>query len=277
MSTLIVAEIGINHNGKVELALELIRYAKMYGFDAVKFQKRNPELYPETPKRSAILGDCTYREHKRALELSYADYVRIDEYCRGLNIDWFASCFDTDSVDFMKDFNVPYWKIASCSITDLELVEYIGEQEGYVIMSTGMSIIQEVDLAYKTLRKAREGGVAILHCCGEYPTPIDHANLLLLSYYQRRYPEAKIGYSDHTATVAIPAASVLLGAEIVEVHVTLDRAMPGSDQSASVGLKGMETLVRHIRAFEKAAGHPTKHFYPEEKAKRESMRMVSSG
>ena len=277
MSTLIVAEAGVNHNGKVEIALELIRYAKMYGFDAVKFQKRNQELYPETPKKSAIIGDCTYREHKRALELSEEDYITINDYCNEIGIEWFASCFDEESVVFMSVFKPNYWKIASCSVTDLDLVGYIAAQEGHVIISTGMCTMPEADAAIGVLHEVREGDFSILHCCGEYPTPIDHVNLNMIPHWkQRTIDKIRIGYSDHTATVAIPAASVLLGAEIVEVHVTLDRAMPGSDQSASVGLVGMETLVRHIRGFEKAMGYNTKHFYPAEKEKRESMKMAVS-
>lgn len=302
MSTFIIGEIGINHNGKVENALELIKIAADYGFDAVKFQKRNPELYPERLYESPILGQCTYRQHKRALELSKADYDRIDALCKLLAIDWFASCFDTDSVDFIAPYKPKYWKIASPCITDLRLVEYIARQPGKKIMSTGMSTMEEVREAVETIGNytmPQDREAYILHCCSEYPTPLQHVNLRVMEILMQRLNErfeyvhgyyyivegiakrvnlhSKIGYSSHDATVNIPVAAAAMGAQAIEVHITLDRAMPGSDHAASLERRGMETLVRHIRSVETALGSSEKQFYEGEKRIREKVKQVQKG
>ncbi len=279
MAVMIVAEIGIAHNGNVETALQLIDMARACGFDAVKFQKRNPERYPEKPYMSPHIGQCTYREHKRAQELSEDDYNDINHYCLDLpdqqGIEWFASCFDEESVDFIAKYNPAYWKIASPVMAeDLDLVRYIGRQPGHIIMSTGMSTQDEVDAAVHILHSdfdKKDSEITLLHCCSEYPTPNEHANLCYLRLLKLHYG-CRVGYSSHDAGVPLCVAAVALGAEVIEVHITLDRTMPGSDHAASLEKTSMERLVRHIRAVEQALGSTEKQFYDGEKAIREKVR-----
>ncbi len=270
--TFIIGEIGINHNGKVENAIELIELAKRAGFDAVKFQKRNPERYPDRPYNSPVFGETTYREHKRRLELSYEDYVAIDNASKAIGIEWFASCFDKESVDFIAQFKPKYWKIPSPVITDLELLRYLNRhsETGVFFMSTGMSTIDEVKEAVNTLGGR---GAMLLHCCSEYPCPIDHVNLEMINTYKRLF-SFKIGYSSHDATVTIPVAAVCMGAEIIEVHITKNRSLKGSDHAASLEYVGMETLVRRIRDIEIAMGTGNKQFYPEEQRIREKVKQT---
>lgn len=282
----IVGEIGINHNGDVNKAIELIRLAKNIGFDAVKFQKRNPELYPDRPYNSPLFGEVTYKEHKRLLELSQSDYEQIDQVCLQEGIEWFASCFDIESVDFIKQFNPKYWKIASPCITNIGLIRYIAKQTGKVIISTGMSTIGEVSNAVYEFRLAKDPEfdisdhsfsryLALLHCCSEYPCPVDHVNLNMILTLKAMFPYLDIGYSSHDATVAIPVSAVAMGASIIEVHITADRSQRGSDHAASLEHRGMETLVRHIRAVEKALGSCEKQFYPEEQKIRDKVKQIT--
>ena len=265
MEVTIIGEIGINHNGNLDTALKLIDQAKWAGFDAVKFQKRNPDYYSDDLYDSPLFGRVPYREHKRRLELSYNDYIAIDAHCILEGIDWFASCFDKESVDFIAQFKPDYWKIASPSFLDHELVEYIACQEGFVIASTGMCTWQEMNDSVEVLSRVRRyDEFALLHCCSQYPTPPEHVNLNFLQTMATFYP-CKVGYSSHDAGVPTPAASVLYGAEIVEVHITLSRAMPGSDHGVSLEREEMERLVRHIRNNELIQGSFEKQFYDEEK------------
>lgn len=275
MAVFIVADAGINHQGNIDIAIELIDLARWAGFDAVKFQKRNPERYPETPYLSPILGETTYREHKRALELSEADYQHIINFCYDAKFQWFASCFDKESVDFIARAHPKYWKIPSPCILDLDLVRYFAQQNGFIIMSTGMSTIEEMNAAiaalvhYKTYDE-----IALLHCCSEYPTPPEHINLRVIEWLKRTYP-CKIGYSSHDAGVPASVAAVGMGAEIIEVHITLDRTMPGSDHSASLEREEMERLVRHIRAVDTALGTDVKQFYEGERKIRKKVQQIS--
>jgi N-acetylneuraminate synthase len=271
VKTFIIGEIGINHNGKVETGIELMELAKKSGFDAVKFQKRNPELYPERVYNSPLFGETTYREHKRRLELSYDDYVAIDTISQDIGIEWFASCFDKESVDFIAQFKLRYWKIPSPVITDLELIEYFAKQSGHLIMSTGMSSMPELSNA---IRMIPTSNFSLLHCCSEYPCPIEHVNLEMIRTLKESYPDNSIGYSSHDGTVVIPVSAVCYGAEIIEVHITKNRSQKGSDHSASLEIVGMETLVRHIRAVELASGSGIKQFYPEEQKIRDKVKQV---
>ena len=272
MRVQVIGEIGICHNGNVENVLKLIDQAKWAGFDAVKFQKRNPELYPERPYNSPLFGEMSYREHKRRLELSESDYRRIDAYCKEAGIEWFASCFDKESVDFIAQFKPKYWKIASPGMLDDDLVEYIGKQPGTIIMSTGMSLEDEVDIAIYLLHD-RRADLVLLHCCSEYPTPNHHLNLRGITRYvdQVRLTPIRVGYSSHDGGVPCSVAAVALCAEVIEVHITLDRAMKGSDHAASLEREEMERLVRHIRAVEVAMGSYDKQFYEGERKIREKV------
>ena len=288
-SVMIIGDVGINHNGKVENAIALIRLAKIAGFDAVKFQKRTPELYPEKPYNSPLFGEISYREHKKRLELSFEDYCKIDEYCGNEDIIWFASCFDLLSVEFIARFNRIFWKIASPSITDHKLVEEVARQRGYTIMSTGMSTLHEVVEAINIFQRIKQlalGGailtkidtgnyLGILHCCSEYPTPLEHINLSYITKLQHIYKYHKIGYSSHDATVVMPVSAVVLGARIIEVHITQNRSQLGSDHAASLEFVGMETLVRHIRAVEQAIGDGKKHLWDGEQKIRDKVKQIA--
>jgi N-acetylneuraminate synthase len=278
----IVAEIGINHNGNIETALEIIELAVKAGFDAVKFQKRNPELYSERPYFSAVLGDTTYREHKRALEFGYDEYSVIDAYCKDRDIKWFASCFDYDSIDFISQFDTGVWKIPSPAIHNLGLVRHFASQKGKCWMSTGMSEWKEIVDAIKAFKSAKcaelvdlHDQLGIVHCCSEYPCPVDHVNLAMVRHYTELYPMLDIGYSSHDGGVPIPVCAVALGAKYIEVHVTKNRMLAGSDHSASLEYRGMETLVRHIRAIERALGVPYNVFYEGERKIREKVQVSS--
>ena len=288
-SVMIIGDIGINHNGKVDKAIELIRLANKAGFDAVKFQKRTPELYPEKSYNSPLFGEISYREHKKRLELSYEDYIKIDECCGNEGIEWFASCFDLASVDFISQFNRKLWKIASPSITDLELVKAIAMQSGYTIMSTGMSTLHEVVEAVSAFKQGKEKGngllskedlgkyLGILHCCSEYPTPLEHINLSYIHKLQHIFKYHRIGYSSHDATVVMPVSAIALGATIIECHITSNRSQVGSDHSASLEYVGMETLVRHIRTVEQAMGDGKKHLWEGEQKIRDKVKLVAKG
>jgi len=272
---IMVAEAGINHGGKLETALELISLAKWAGFDYVKFQKRDPLLYPEKPYNSPLLGQTTYRKHKQFLELSYQDYEAIDVYCKEIGIEWFASVFDKPSVDFMKVFNPPFWKLPSPAIFNKDLVRYVAEQGGKVIMSTGMSELPEVIRAVNILRaygKHEGDWLYILHCCSEYKTPKEHVNLNYIPTLVKLFPYARVGYSSHDAGVPFSVGAVAKGAEMIEVHVTLDRTMKGSDHKASLEREEIERVVRHCQDTYIALGDgDVKHFYPEEKRIREKV------
>lgn len=278
----IVAEIGINHNGDIEQALQMIDVAKKTGFDAVKFQKRNADLYPERPYNSPLFGKTTYRDHKYQLEFNEQDYLTIDMYCKQIGIEWFASCFDRDSIEFIAEFKPKYWKIPSPAIFDLDLVKCFAKQDGKVYMSTGMSEWYEVVNAIKAFEASRgvefsELGshLGIVHCCSEYPCPAEHINLNMIKHYKELYPTLDIGYSSHDAGVPFSVCAVAIGATYIEVHITLDRTMKGSDHIASLEYRGMETLVRHIRAVEQALGVSHKTFYDGERVIRDKVQQVS--
>jgi len=263
---IIVGDRGINHNGNVETAIQIALAAYEAGFDYVKMQKRNPDLYPDRPYTSPVFGETTYREHKRGLELSAEDWGVFDEAMCDYGIDWFASPFDTDSVDFLTGYSMPYWKIASPCVFDLALVDNIGRtakaQGAPVIISTGMQSVSETRLAVTVLSKyLLPKDIDILHCCSEYPTPSNHANLLVIQRLKAAYPGHSIGYSSHDAGILVPATAAVFGAEIIEVHITLNRAWKGSDQAASIEPDGMRLLVQRARILEQAMGDGIKEVY----------------
>jgi len=260
-----VADAGINHNGNIDNAFKLIDNAKSAGFDYVKFQKRNPDRYPERPYHSPVFGETTYREHKRRLEFNRAQYDAIDNYCYNVGIEWTASVFDFESVDFLMQYDPPFIKIPSPATLNLALVVYVAKQGKPVVMSTGMCEEAEIFFAMNMFEDENvpAENITILHCNSEYPTPIDHANLAYIAKLNDKW-DVPIGYSSHDGNVAVPVQAVAYGAEMIEVHITLDRTMPGSDHAASLEYVGMETLVRHIRAVEIAHGKPEKIVYPGE-------------
>jgi len=261
----VIAEIGINHNGSVDLAKRLIEEAARAGCNAVKFQKRTPEkalprdqwaVVRETP-----WGQMSYIDYRRRIEFKWPDYVEIDRCCSSHGIDWFASCWDEESVDFIERFDPPCHKVASASVTDMALLRRIGATGRPIIMSTGMSTMAQVADAVQTLDSDQ---LLIAHSTSSYPCPIDALNLRMMETLRRLYPHCPIGYSGHETGLVPTWAAVALGATFVERHITLDRAMWGSDQAASVEITGLRRLVDAIRDLETALGDGVKRIHESE-------------
>ena len=274
--TYVIGEIGINHNGELVNALALIDHAKEAGMDAVKFQKRTPEIC--TPRdqwdieRETPWGLMTYIDYRHRVEFGEAEYHAIDEHCRRLGIDWFASPWDVPSVEFLRGFDIGVYKIASASLTDDELLQAARATGKPVILSTGMSTPEQIRHAVEVLGS---GNTILLHANSTYPAPVGELNLRMLSTLMVEYPNVPIGYSGHEVGLQTTVAAVALGATVVERHITLDRSMWGSDQSASVEPEGMRRLVRDIRVIEAALGDGVKKVYPGELAAMKKLRRVS--
>ncbi|MDX2054778.1 MAG: N-acetylneuraminate synthase family protein [Polyangiaceae bacterium] len=273
----LIAEIGINHNGDLDIAKRLISGAKSAGCDAVKFQKRTPEIC--VPKsqwemmRDTPWGRMKYIDYKRRIEFGEAEYREIDRFCRREGIDWFASCWDAESVDFIEQFAPPCYKIASASITDMELLQKLKSTGRPAILSTGMSTSAEVHTAVQTLGM---DGLLIAHATSTYPCPLEELNLRMIQTLKLRYPNCPVGYSGHETGLAPTWAAVAMGATFVERHITLDRAMWGTDHAASVELSGLQRLVAQVRDIEKAFGDGIKRVYPSEVPYREKLRRIAS-
>lgn len=269
----IIAEIGINHNGSEELALRMVELARAAGANAVKFQKRTPEIC--TPRhqwdklRQTPWGEITYIEYRRRVELSRQAYEAVDALCRKLGIVWFASCWDEASVDFIEQFDVPLYKVASASLTDMGLLRRLKATGKPVILSTGMSTPEEIAAAIEVLDTDK---LAIAHSTSTYPCPPEELNLRVIETLRRQYYPIPVGYSGHETGLATTYAAVALGACFVERHFTLDRAMWGSDQAASVEPEGFRRLVRDIRDIEKALGDGIKKVYASELEPRARLR-----
>lgn len=261
--TYIIAEIGINHQGDIEIAKRLIDIAAAAGCDAVKFQKRNPDVcVPEEQKnkpRSWQGQEMTYLEYKYKVEFGKKEYDEIDSYCKEKGIDWSASPWDMDSLEFLSNYDIPFIKIPSAMLTNDELLTACIETGKKVIFSVGMSTEEEIEEAVATLRIGKEvfnnkNDIGLLHCNSTYPAPINELNLSAIETLKTKYPDFTIGYSGHEYTLGTTVASVLLGAEIIERHITLDRNMEGSDHSASVTPWGLFKMVNGIRELEAAYG-----------------------
>ena len=261
--TYIIAEIGINHNGDIEIAKRLIELAVKAGCDAVKFQKRTVNIVytPEelSKPRETPFGK-TNGDLKYGLEFGLEEYLKIDCFCKQKNIAWFASCWDEKSVDFIDQFDVPCFKIASASLTDDNLLQYTKIKAKPIIMSTGMSTIDQIDHAIEIIGK---DNLVILHATSTYPSFYKEINLLVIPELKKRYGIA-VGYSGHETGLFSTVAAVALGACVVERHITLDRAMWGSDQAASLGPNGLIKLVNEIRLVEEAMGDGIKRVYDRE-------------
>jgi len=253
--TFIVGEIGINHNGDLDNAKRLIDVGIFAGCDAVKFQKRNPDLaVPEDQKqklRQTPWGEIPYIEYKKKIEFEEEEYRVIDEYAKMQGILWFASAWDEDSVDFLERFHIPCYKVASASLTDHKLIRKVRELGKPMILSTGMSTMKQIDEAIDVLGGTDD--IVILHCNSSYPAKNDELNLKAIETLRERY-DCPIGYSGHETGLQTTIAAVALGANMVERHITLDRAMWGTDQAASVEPFGLLRLVRDIRVLEAALG-----------------------
>lgn len=272
----VIGEIGINHNGDVEIARKLIDVAADAGCQAVKFQKRTPEICVPLEQRDQIRqtpwGEMTYMEYKIRTEFGADEYRYIAKYCEERGIDWFASPWDVPSVDFLEEMDVVAHKVASASVTDHELLRALAATRKPVILSTGMSTIEEIDAAVEILGTER---LVMMHATSTYPLPPEEANLRMITTLGQRYG-VPVGYSGHERGLQISLAAVTLGAVTVERHITLDRAMWGSDHAASLEPTGLEHLVRDIRIIETALGDGVKRVYPGEQAPRARLRRVTA-
>jgi len=272
----VIAEIGINHNGDVDLAKRLISVAVAAGCNAVKFQKRTIEIV-YTPEELAKPRENPFGETngdlKRGLEFDYDDFVEIDQYCRAVKIPWFASAWDEPSVDFINRFDVPCFKIASASLTDDNLLRHTRATGKPILLSTGMSTLAEIDHAVEVLGKQ---DLVLLHACSTYPAYYEELNLNAIRTLAERYG-IPVGYSGHESGLPSSVAAVALGACIVERHITVDRAMWGSDQAASLEPNGITKLVSYIRVVERAMGDGVKRVLDREQPILKKLRRVGAG
>jgi N-acetylneuraminate synthase len=270
----VIAEIGINHNGDLDIAKQLIDVAVGAGCDAVKFQKRTPEICVPLAQRDQIRetpwGEMTYLDYKYKVEFEHDEYSAIDEYCRQLEIQWFASPWDVPSVDFLEKMDVVAHKVASACITDDELLAAMADTGKPVILSTGMSTIDEVDHAVEILG---HDNVILLHTTSTYPCPAEEVNLRTIDTLRDRY-DMMVGYSGHERGLQVSLAAVAMGAVALERHVTLDRTMWGSDHAASLEPQGIQHLVRDVRIIETAFGDGVKRVFPGEEEPRKRLRRV---
>lgn len=270
----IVAEIGVNHNGSVEIAKELIQQAQHNGVDAVKFQKRTPELC--VPKdqwelmRETPWGYISYIEYRRKMEFQQAEYTDIDHYCAELGIPWFASVWDEPSVEFLEAFNPVCYKVPSASLTDHNLLRCLRDTGRPVILSTGMSTMEQIREAVKLLDMDK---LVLCHATSTYPCDPNELNLHMINTLREEFP-CPIGYSGHEVGLITSVVAVALGACMVERHITLDRAMWGSDQAASVEPQGFERLVKYVRVTEQSLGDGVKRVYDSELPSLRKLRRV---
>lgn len=271
----VIGEIGINHNGDVNIAKKIIAGAKHSGADAVKFQKRTPEVCVHKDQwnieRDTPWGRMTYIDYRHKIEFGEKEYSEIDKYCKEIGITWFASCWDEPSVDFIEKYDPPLYKTASASLTDLSLLRKINKLNRPVIMSTGMSTMEEIDKAISIMNQKN---LLISHTTSSYPCKNEELNLKMINTLKNKYKNIPVGYSGHEVGLAPTWAAVALGACFIERHITLDRAMWGTDQAASVEIGGMERLISNIRDIELALGDGVKKVYDSELFQIEKLRKI---
>jgi N-acetylneuraminate synthase len=260
----IVAEIGVNHNGSVDIAKDLIKQAYHAGVDAVKFQKRTPELCVPRDQweimRETPWGYISYIEYRRKMEFQQAEYAEIDRYCKELGIPWFASVWDEPSIEFLEAFNPVCYKVPSASLTDHGLLRCLRDKGRPVIISTGMSTMEQIRESIKLLDM---DNLLIAHATSTYPCDPHELNLHMIETLREEF-SCPIGYSGHEVGLITSVVAVALGACMVERHITLDRAMWGSDQAASVEPVGFERLVKYVRVTEQSLGDGVKQVYDSE-------------
>lgn len=273
--TYVIAEIGINHNGDLETAKRMIEAAVHSGADAVKFQKRTPEVCtpPEqqTQMRETPWGYISYLDYRYKVEFGKEEYGQIDKLCKQLGIDWMVSVWDEPSVDFMEQFDTPAYKVPSASLTDLSLLQYARKTGKPIIISTGMSTMGEINSGASTVGL---DNLVIMHCTSAYPCEPEELNLRMIQTLRNTFPNNPIGYSGHEVGLVPSAVAVALGACVVERHFTLDRAMWGSDQAASVEPGGFEKLIKYIRVTEAGLGDGVKKVYDSEMSSRKKLRRI---
>ncbi len=272
----IIAEIGINHNGDLDIAKQLIDASVEAGCDAVKFQKRTPELcVPEDQRdkmRHTPWGYISYMEYREKVEFDHDQFSEIVDYCAKNKIDWQASAWDEPSVDFLEKFNPTAHKVASASLTDADLLKKMRDQGRPIILSTGMSEMEQIESAVDIVGT---DDLILAHCTSSYPCPPGELNLRMIETLRDKYP-CPVGYSGHEVGLPTTIAAVTLGASLIERHITLDRAMWGSDQAASVEPAGLRRLVRYIRVVEEALGDGIKTVYESEKSSIDKLRRADT-
>lgn len=273
----VTGEIGINHNGELANAFALIDQAAAAGCDAVKFQKRTPEVC--TPRdqwdieRDTPWGRMTYLDYRHRVEFGVDEYAAIDAHARSRGIAWFASPWDVESVDFLEQFDVPAHKVASASLTDDELLRRLRATGRTIILSTGMSTPRQIRHAVEVLGS---DNIVLCHATSTYPAKPPELNLRMIHTLQAEFPNVPIGYSGHEVGLQTTLAAVALGATFVERHITLDRAMWGSDQAASVEPPGLQRLIRDIRTISESLGDGVKRIYDGELAAMKKLRRVQT-
>ena len=272
----VIAEIGINHNGDLGIAKQMIDAAVHAGADAVKFQKRTPDVATppdqQNQMRETPWGYITYLEYRYKVEFDNDQYCEIDKYCREKGIAWLVSVWDEPSVDFMERFDTPAYKIPSASLTDAKLIRKARATGRPLILSSGMSTMEQI---HKGVEVAGMDNLALMHCTSTYPCEPEELNLRMVETLRREFPTLPIGYSGHEVGLVPSAVAVALGACMVERHLTLDRAMWGSDQAASVEPGGFERLVKYIRVTEASLGDGVKKVYDSEKGSMKKLRRVT--
>jgi len=272
----VIAELGINHNGDIGIAKQMIDGAVHAGVDAVKFQKRTPDVATpyeqKNQMRDTPWGYITYLEYRYKVEFKEEQYREIDSYCRQKGITWMVSVWDEPSVDFMEKFDTPAYKIPSASLTDFGLIRKARATGKPVILSSGMSTMEQIKMGVAI---ADERDLVVMHCTSTYPCEPEELNLKMIETLRREFPNLPIGYSGHEVGLVPSAIAVALGACMVERHLTLDRAMWGSDQAASVEAGGFERLVKYLRVTEASLGDGVKKVYESEKASMMRLRRVN--
>ena len=269
----VIAEIGINHNGDLDVAKRLIRLAKQCGCGAVKFQKRtidtvySPEFLA-SPRESP--WGATQREQKEGLEFGRAEYDVIDRTCRENGIDWSASAWDLESLDFVRSYDPPFHKVASAMLTNIPFITELATDRKLTYISTGMSRYRDIDRAVGIFRKA-DCPFVLMHCVAEYPAPVAHLNMQMVHRLAARY-RCPVGYSGHEVSITPSLMAAMLGAVAIERHVTLDRAMYGSDQAASLERRGLQLLVQYLRTIPEAWGDGEKRVLPGEREAADKLR-----
>jgi N-acetylneuraminate synthase len=271
----VIGEIGINHNGDLEIAKKLIQMAKSAGCDAVKFQKRNPdEAVPKHLKdlpRETPWGTLSYLNYKKKIEFEKSEYDEIDKFCSEIQIEWSASAWDVTSLDFLKQYKLPFNKVASAMITNLNFLNQVAMQKKLTFISTGMCELSDIDHAVEIFRK-ENCPIVILHTVSTYPASYEDLNLLTIKTLQSRYSGIPIGYSGHEPSVTPSLLAAALGAVVIERHVTLDRSMYGTDQSASLEYRGLSKMISEIRRIPMTMGNGKKEFTKKEKIVAEKLR-----
>ncbi|GAA1974162.1 N-acetylneuraminate synthase family protein [Microbacterium pumilum] len=271
----LIAEIGLNHNGDVDLAKELIDVAADAGADAVKFQKRTPDISTPVSMRDTLRetpwGTMTYLDYRHRVEFDRDQYIEVSDHALLRGLEWFASPWDAPSVAFLETLNVVAHKIASACLTDIPLLEAVRDTGKPVILSTGMSTMEQIDAAIEVLGTDR---LVLMHATSTYPMEPGEANLRMIPALRDRFPGVPVGYSGHERGLQISLAAVALGAVAVERHITLDRTMWGSDHAASLEPTGLQHLIRDIRIVEEALGDGVKRVFPGERAPMAKLRRV---